>query len=44
MEFTYDYPGTYMFHAHQTLFTDLGWMGLFDVRGPPVITPPSDAT
>lgn len=44
MEFTYDYPGTYMFHAHQTLFTDLGWMGLFDVRGLPVITPPSDAT
>jgi manganese oxidase len=44
MEFTYDYPGTYMFHAHQTLFTDLGWMGLFDVRGPPVITQPSDAT
>jgi FtsP/CotA-like multicopper oxidase with cupredoxin domain len=44
MEFTYDYPGTYMFHAHQTLFTDLGWMGLFDVRGPPVSTPPSNAT
>ena len=43
-EFTYDYPGTYMFHAHQTLFTDLGWMGLFDVRGPPVNTQPSDAT
>ncbi len=44
MEFTYDYPGTYMFHAHQTLFTDLGWMGLFDVRGSSVKTPPSDAT
>lgn len=44
MEFTYDYPGTYMFHAHQTLFTDLGWMGLFDVRGTPINTPPSDAT
>ena len=36
MEFTYAYPGTYMFHAHQTEFTDLGWMGLFDVRGDPV--------
>jgi FtsP/CotA-like multicopper oxidase with cupredoxin domain len=36
MEFTYLYPGTYMFHAHQALFTDLGWMGLFDVRGNPV--------
>ena len=44
MEFTYDSPGTYMFHAHQTLFTDLGWMGLFDVRGTPINTPPSDAT
>ena len=44
LEFTYDYPGTYMFHAHQALFTDLGWMGLFDVRGLPVNTQPSDAT
>ena len=34
MEFTYAYPATYMFHAHQTLFTDLGWMGLFDKRKP----------
>lgn len=39
MEFTYAYPGTFMFHAHQTLFTDLGWMGLFDVRGNPVDSP-----
>ena len=39
MEFTYAYPGTYMFHAHQTEFTDLGWMGLFDVRGEPVDPP-----
>jgi manganese oxidase len=44
MEFTYAYPGTYMFHAHQTLFTDLGWMGLFDVRGNPVNLPPNDET
>jgi manganese oxidase len=45
MEFTYAYPGTYMFHAHQTEFTDLGWMGLFDVRGDPVTPPPQhDAT
>ena len=36
MEFTYAYPGVYMFHAHQAEFTDLGWMGLFDVRGDPV--------
>ena len=40
MEFTYQYPGTYMFHAHQAEFTDLGWMGLFDVRGDPVELPP----
>jgi FtsP/CotA-like multicopper oxidase with cupredoxin domain len=44
MEFTYAYPGTYMFHAHQTLFTDLGWMGFFDVRGDPVNSPRNDAT
>ena len=44
MEFTYAYPGTYMFHAHQTEFTDLGWMGLFDVRGNPVDPQPHDAT
>ena len=44
MEFTYVFPGTYMFHAHQTVFTDLGWMGLFDVRGNPVNRPTGDAT
>jgi FtsP/CotA-like multicopper oxidase with cupredoxin domain len=44
MEFTYAYPGTYMFHAHQTDFTDLGWMGLFDVRGEPVDPPLHDDT
>ena len=44
MEFTYAYPGTYMFHAHQTEFTDLGWMGLFDVRGDPVDPPLHDDT
>ena len=32
MEFEYDNPGKYMFHAHVQEFTDLGWMGLFDVR------------
>ena len=24
-------PGMYMFHAHQSEFTELGWMGMFDV-------------
>jgi FtsP/CotA-like multicopper oxidase with cupredoxin domain len=32
IEFAYDNPGRYMFHAHVQEFTDLGWMGLFDVR------------
>ncbi|MET0532084.1 MAG: multicopper oxidase domain-containing protein [Microvirga sp.] len=33
VEFTYkDHEtGLYMFHAHQTEFTELGWMGMFDV-------------
>jgi FtsP/CotA-like multicopper oxidase with cupredoxin domain len=31
VEFDYDNPGRYMFHAHVQEFTDLGWMGLFDV-------------
>jgi FtsP/CotA-like multicopper oxidase with cupredoxin domain len=44
MEFKYAYPGTYMFHAHQTEFTDLGWMGLFDVRGNPVDPSLDDVT
>jgi FtsP/CotA-like multicopper oxidase with cupredoxin domain len=32
IEFTYKYPGPYMFHAHQSEFAELGWMGVFDVR------------
>ncbi|MBS3651969.1 multicopper oxidase domain-containing protein [Pseudaminobacter sp. 19-2017] len=33
IEFTYkDHePGLYMFHAHQSEFTELGWSGMFDV-------------
>jgi manganese oxidase len=31
MEIEYKYPGKYMFHAHVTEFTDLGWMGFFNV-------------
>jgi len=26
--------GMYMFHAHQSEFTELGWIGMFDVRDP----------
>lgn len=34
LEFSYaDHePGLYMFHAHQSEFTELGWMGMFDVQ------------
>lgn len=31
LEFTFDLPGRYMFHAHQSEFTELGWMGMFEV-------------
>lgn len=31
IEFAYRYPGLYMFHAHITEFTELGWNGLFEV-------------
>ena len=29
LETTFRYPGQYMFHAHQSEFAELGWMGLF---------------
>jgi FtsP/CotA-like multicopper oxidase with cupredoxin domain len=35
IEFTYKHPGRYMFHAHQSEFAELGWMGMFEVRGAP---------
>jgi FtsP/CotA-like multicopper oxidase with cupredoxin domain len=31
IEFAYDEPGMFMFHAHQSEFTELGWMGMFNV-------------
>lgn len=31
LEFQYDYPGLYMFHAHKIEFADRGWTGLFYV-------------
>lgn len=31
LEFTHRSPGHYMFHAHQSEFTELGWMGMFNV-------------
>ncbi len=31
LEFSYKYPGRYMFHAHNTEFAELGWTGHFEV-------------
>lgn len=36
IEFEYKYPGRFMFHAHQSEFAELGWMGIFDVVRPTV--------
>ncbi len=32
LEFSYRYPGMYMFHAHVTEFAELGWTGMFEVE------------
>jgi hypothetical protein len=29
MEFSYSYPGKYLFHAHKVEFSEKGWTGLF---------------
>lgn len=31
LEWRFPYPGRYMFHAHQSEFTELGWQGFFEV-------------
>jgi len=31
LEWRFPHPGTYMFHAHQSEFTELGWQGFFEV-------------
>jgi FtsP/CotA-like multicopper oxidase with cupredoxin domain len=35
LEFSFEdfEPGRYMFHAHQSEFAELGWMGFFDLQG-----------
>lgn len=38
LEFTYRHTGKFMFHAHQSEFAELGWMGLFDVRDEGLVT------
>jgi FtsP/CotA-like multicopper oxidase with cupredoxin domain len=32
LEFTLDYPGKYMFHAHQNELAELGWMGFIEAK------------
>jgi manganese oxidase len=34
IETRFRYPGRFMFHAHQSEFAELGWMGLFEAAGP----------
>jgi manganese oxidase len=36
LEFTYNHPGPFMFHAHQSEFAELGWSGVFLVESPHV--------
>jgi len=33
LETTFRYPGSFMFHAHQSEFAELGWMGMFQAEG-----------
>lgn len=32
LEFRYEYPGRYMFHAHKTEFAELGWTGVIEAE------------
>ncbi len=32
LETTFRYPGMFMFHAHQSEFAELGWMGMFQAE------------
>jgi len=34
LEFKFRWPGQFMFHAHVSEFTELGWMGMFNVVEP----------
>lgn len=34
LEFAFEHTGPFMFHAHQSEFAELGWMGVFDVQEP----------
>jgi hypothetical protein len=32
MEFQYEFPGKYLFHAHKVEFSVIGWVGIFQVN------------
>jgi manganese oxidase len=32
LETRFRYPGQFMFHAHQSEFAELGWMGMFEAQ------------
>jgi manganese oxidase len=31
LQFTYPFPGEFMFHSHHNHFSELGWQGFFNV-------------
>ncbi len=35
IEFEYEYPGKYLFHAHKVEFSEKGWIGIFQVNDNP---------
>ncbi len=37
LEFSYKTPGRFLFHAHQSEFAELGWLGVFNVKGPTLV-------
>ena len=39
LETRFRYPGKFMFHAHQSEFAELGWMGTLRSRGSRAVTP-----
>jgi FtsP/CotA-like multicopper oxidase with cupredoxin domain len=42
IEFEYDYPGKYLFHAHKVEFSEKGWIGIFLVKDNPKQESPNE--